>query len=247
MCFFYFSWGLGALKAVILAGGFGKRLRPYTETIPKPLVEVAGKPILEWQIEWLKSHGIRDIVLLVGYLKEKIIDYIGSGARLGVRVSYVVEDQPLGTGGALKNAEMVLKNEDYFIVINGDILTNIDPSKVYEKLFVDDVIGSIASVPLRSPYGILRIEGDFVKEFTEKPLLEDYWINAGIYAFRPSVFEYLPEKGDIERTAFPKLAAERKLVAVRFSNVFWRSIDTYKDVEEAGRELIRLKKASEAS
>ena len=231
------------VKAVILAGGFGKRLRPYTESIPKPLVEVAGRPILEWQIEWLKMHGIKEIVLLVGYLKEKIIERIGSGARLNVKVTYVVEDTPLGTGGALKNAEHVLRNENYFIVINGDILTNIDPVKVVNALSVGRAVGSIATVPLRSPYGILRIENGHVVEFSEKPLLKDYWINAGIYGFTPEIFHYLPEKGDIERTAFPKLASERKLVAVRFEDVFWRSIDTYKDVEEASREVEKYLKA----
>ncbi len=228
------------MKAVILAGGFGKRLRPYTETIPKPLVEVAGKPILEWQIEWLKSYGIREFVLLVGYLREKIIERIGSGSRLGVRVTYVVEDSPLGTGGALKNAEHVLRRENYFIVVNGDILTNINPLKVVDALREGRVVGSIATVPLRSPYGILRIENGYVVEFSEKPLIKDYWINAGIYGFTPEIFKYLPDKGDIERTAFPKLALQRMLVAVRFENVFWRSIDTYKDVEEASKELSKL-------
>jgi NDP-sugar pyrophosphorylase family protein len=229
------------LKVAILAGGYGKRLRPYTETTPKPLVEVAGKPILVWQMEWLKRYGITEFVLLVGYLKEKIIEYVGSGARFGVSVTYVVEDKPLGTAGALKNAEHVLRSEKVFLVINGDIITNLDPRKLIEKLEeVDEAVGVIASVPLRSPYGILEVRGDQVVRFREKPVLHEYWINAGVYAFRPDVFQYLPEHGDIEVTAFPKLASEGRLYTVKFSNVYWRSIDTHKDVEEAGRELAAL-------
>ncbi len=226
------------MKAAILAGGYGKRLRPYTETTPKPLVEVAGKPILVWQMEWLKKYGITEFVLLVGYLKEKIIDYIGSGARFGVSVTYVVEDKPLGTAGALKNAESVLKSEKVFLVLNGDILTNLDPRKLVEKLEEEpEAVGVIASVPLRSPYGILEVKGDRVVSFREKPLLRDYWINAGVYAFKPKVFEYLPDHGDIEVTAFPRLAEEGKLFTVKYDNVYWRSIDTHKDVEEASREI----------
>lgn len=229
------------MKAAILAGGYGKRLRPYTETVPKPLVEVAGKPILVWQMEWLKRYGITEFVLLVGYLKEKIIEYIGSGARFGVSVTYVVEDRPLGTAGALKNAEHVLRGEKAFIVLNGDILTNLDPRKLLDKLEEEpNAVGVIASVPLRSPYGILEVDGDRVVSFREKPLLKDYWINAGVYAFRPEVFNYLPEHGDIEVTAFPKLASEGKLFTVRYIDVYWRSIDTHKDVEEASREIQNL-------
>ncbi len=229
------------MKAAILAGGYGKRLRPYTETVPKPLVEVAGKPILVWQMEWLKRYGITEFVLLVGYLKEKIIEYVGSGARFGVSVTYVVEDRPLGTAGALKNAEPVLKSEPVFLVLNGDILTNLDPRRLIEKLEeADDAVGVIASVPLRSPYGILEVRGDKVVSFREKPLLRDYWINAGVYAFRPEVFKYLPDHGDIEVTAFPRLAEEGRLYTVRYENVYWRSIDTHKDVEEASKEVSSL-------
>ena len=229
------------MKAAILAGGFGKRLRPYTSDRPKPLVEVAGKPILVWQIEWLKRHGFDEVVLLVGYLKEKIIEYIGSGARLGVKATYIVEDEPLGTAGALKNAEPVLRNEKFFLVMNGDIITNLNPMKLYERLTGRKEDAVIATVPLKSPYGILEIDSEGkIRSFREKPVLREYWINAGIYAMTPRVFDYLPPKGDIERTAFPRLASEERLGSVRYEDVFWKSIDTYKDVEEAAKELSRI-------
>ncbi len=229
------------MKAAILAGGFGKRLRPYTSDRPKPLVEVAGKPILVWQIEWLKKYGFDEIVLLVGYLKERIIEYIGSGARLGVKATYMVEDEPLGTAGALKNAEPVLRNEEFFLLMNGDIITNLDPRRLYERLVSMKEYAVIATVPLKSPYGILEIDPEGkIRSFREKPVLREYWINAGIYAMTPKVFDYLPPKGDIERIVFPRLASEGKLGSVRYEDVFWRSIDTYKDVEEAAKELTRM-------
>lgn len=227
------------MKAVILAGGYGKRLRPLTEEIPKPLIEVAGKPIIVWQIEWLKRHGIKDFIILVGYLRDRIIERIGSGQALGVKVAYVVEDEPLGTGGALKNAEHLLRGEEVFLVLNGDIITDLDPLKLVDALKSrPGAVGAIAAIPLRCPYGLLEITGEgLVKGFKEKPILRDYWVNAGVYALRSEILDYLPEKGDIERTAFPKLASEGRLLAVKYLDVYWRSIDTFKDVEEASREL----------
>jgi len=110
------------LKAAILAGGLGKRLRPLTDDRPKPMIKVSGTPILGWQIAWLASHAISDIVLCTGYMRESIINYVGNGSKFGVRVGYVTEDEPLGTGGALKNAESLLRNEESFFVLNGDLI-----------------------------------------------------------------------------------------------------------------------------
>ena len=223
--------------AVILAGGLGRRLRPLTSDRPKPMVEVAGKPIVEWQIMWLKKYGIRTFIVLTGYLKEKIIDYLGSGSRLGVNITYVVEDVPLGTGGAIKNAEGILKKIDRFIVINGDIITNIDVNILLNSL-TDRYLASIALVPLKSPYGIVKVdeEGN-VRSFLEKPLIKDYLINAGVYVMRPGILDYLPVKGDIEKTTFPTLASKGLLKGVVFENVYWRSIDTLKDLEEVSKDI----------
>ncbi|MGC9210210.1 MAG: nucleotidyltransferase family protein [Acidilobus sp.] len=231
---------LGLTLALILAGGYGKRLRPLTDDRPKPLVEVAGKPIIVWQIEWLRKHGVNDIIVLAGYKKEKIIEALGSGSRYGVSVTYVVEDEPLGTGGAVRNARLALSVKEPFLVLNGDIITNIDPSLLLKALESSDAVGAIALVQLRSPYGIVEVgEGGRVSSFKEKPILEGYWINAGVYAFRPEVGEYLPEKGDLESYTFPLLAKEQRLLAVTFdlNRYYWRSIDTYKDLEEASADI----------
>jgi len=223
------------LLAVILAGGFGKRLRPFTEDSPKPLIEVGGKPIIVWQIEWLKKHGFNDIVLLVGYRKEKIIEFIGSGYKYGVKITYIVEDEPLGTGGAVKNAEHVLSKVDSFLVVNGDIITNLDPLKLFEKL-KEGFLGVIASIPLPSPYGVLDIGvNDVVKGFREKPVITDYWINAGVYALKREALKYFPDRGDLEKTAFPAMAKDGVLATVKYTNIFWKAIDTFKDIEEANK------------
>lgn len=219
------------MKAVILAGGYGKRLRPLTDNIPKSLLPVAGRPILEWQIRWLAEHGVRDVIICIGYLKEKIIESVGSGQRLGVRVGYVVEDEPLGTGGALKNAEHLLREEERFYVLNGDVLTNINPTLLVDHL--GGSIGAVAVIPLPSPYGIVGFGEDLrIREFREKPVIDGYWINAGIYAFTPEVFSYLPDRGDMEKTAFPKLSSAGMLTAVPFRGTLWKSIDSHKDLEE---------------
>ncbi len=224
--------------AIILAGGFGKRLRPLTDERPKPLIEVAGKPIIVRQIEWLRSYGIKDFIVAVGYLKEKIIDALGSGSKLNVSISYAVEEEPLGTGGAIRNARLAFASKEPIIAVNGDIVTNIDPSLLFEPLN-RGYLASMAVVSLRSPYGIIDLDGEKVVSFREKPLLEGYWINAGVYAMRPEIWDYLPEKGDLERMTFPRLAAEGRLAAVKYllNKHYWRSIDTFKDIEEANGEL----------
>ncbi len=226
------------MKAAIIAGGLAKRLRPLTEEIPKSLVEVAGKPIIEWQLKWLKANNINTVIVLAGYRYEKLIEFLGSGRKFGVSVTYVIEDTPLGTGGAIKNAEPYLAN-DVFVALNGDVVTDIPISKL-AKILEDrsNAVASIALVPLKSPYGVVRISGEGrIESFVEKPSIEDYLINAGVYVMRSEVFKYLPEVGDIEKTAFPQLAREGKLYGVKFLNNYWRSIDTVKDVEEVTNDI----------
>lgn len=233
------------MKAVILAGGYGKRLKPLTDEKPKPMIEVLDRPIIEWQIRWLRNNGIDDIIVCVGYMKEHVINYIGSGSKLSVKVDYAVEDEPLGTGGALKNAEALLSNEESFFMLNGDVLTNINTSNLKKNL-TNDLVATLAVVPLPSPFGIVEIaDNSKVLGFTEKPTINQFWINAGVYCFSKTVFSYLPKKGNIETTALPALAKDKKLKAVKYEQTFWRSIDSHKDIEEASAELGSLsRKAS---
>ncbi|MBW9140452.1 MAG: nucleotidyltransferase family protein, partial [Candidatus Aramenus sp.] len=158
------------MKAIILAGGFGKRLRPLTDDKPKPMVEIAGRPIIEWQVIWLKSLGIRTFVVSEGYKKETLINWLTDNEeRLGVRFIHVVENEPLGTGGAVKKAMEVI--DDDFVVVNGDIITNID----VRKLNVDECVATISLVPLRSPYGVVQTNDGKIVKFVEKPVLKVFW------------------------------------------------------------------------
>jgi mannose-1-phosphate guanylyltransferase len=227
------SKSIGIMKTIILAGGFGKRLKPLTDTRPKPMIQVSNVPIVEWQVRWLRKFGIKEFIMCVGYMKEQIIDHIGNGARFDCRVDYSVEEKPLGTGGALLNAKKLVSNQDSFFMLNGDILTELDPN----RLHIWDS-NTIALVPLRSPFGVVELdENSRVVAFIEKPQISNSWINAGIYHFTQEVFQYLPEIGNIEVTTLPALAKERKLKAVKYDNVFWRSIDSHKDIEEAAKEI----------
>jgi len=221
------------MQAVVLAGGFGKQLAPLTSEVPKPLLPVGGRPILVRQIEWLRRFGVTDVVLAVGYLRHKVFEALGDGRGFGVRIFYSVEEEPLGTAGAIRNAEPFMR-DDVFIVLNGDVLTNLDLNRLVEAL--GDADGAIALVPLRSPYGIVEFDRDGrITRFREKPLLEGFYINAGVYAFRREVLKFLPERGNIEETAFPMLAERGRLRGVTYRDVFWRSIDSVKDLEEVDK------------
>lgn len=225
------------MKAVILAGGQGKRLRPLTNDRSKSMIEISGRPIIEWQIYWLRSHGIRNIVLCTGYMRESIIEYIGNGTKLDVQVEYAVEEEPLGTAGALKNSESLLGKDEPFLVMNGDILTNLDPLNLFSDI-TGDVRGVIAIVPLRSPYGVVDLNSDgSVGGFREKPILENNWINAGIYCLSPLVLPDLPQVGDLESKIFPEMSRDNNLRAIKYNNVKWRSIDSHKDIDEAQNEF----------
>ena len=225
------------MKAVILAGGFGKRLKPLTDDRPKPMIQVGANSIMEWQLSWLHSYGIDQIIICTGYLKEVIINKIGSGRKFGVSVGYSVEESPLGTGGAIKNAQSLVQNEGKFLVLNGDILTNFSPLELARNVDGEKICGSIAAVPLRSSYGIVQVSGSLAKGFEEKPILKDFWINAGVYCLSTKIFDILPENGNLEQTTLPFLASQNRLEVKKFENAYWRSIDSHKDVEEAEKEI----------
>jgi len=221
---------------VILAGGLGKRLRPLTSDRPKPMIQINNTPIIELQVKWLKKFGITDIIVLVGHLREKIKHHLADGKKFGVNISYIEENVPLGTGGALKNAkDHIIKNgnsDSGFFVINGDILTNLDPFTISEKGSM-----TLALVPLKSTFGIVETNGDLVSKFVEKPSIENTWVNAGVYYFSNEIFDYLPDKGNLETVTLPMLVEKQKLKAKKFSNNYWRSIDSHKDVDEASQEI----------
>jgi len=225
------------MQALILAGGLGRRLAPLTNEVPKPLIPIAGKPIIVRQIEWLKKQGITDFILAVGHLRARIFESLGDGRKLGVRIVYSVEEEPLGTAGAIRNAEPFIDGEE-FLALNGDVVTDLRVKPLIEAL--EDADAAIALVPLRSPYGVVEVDNEGrVKSFVEKPVLEGYYINAGVYVIRREALRLMPEKGNLEETTFPLLARQGRLKAVLYRDAFWRSIDTMKDLEEVERILAR--------
>ena len=228
------------MYALIIAGGEGERLRPLTSDRPKPMIEVAGKPILEYQIGWLVRQGVSDVILLCGYKAEVIQDHFGDGSRFGLRVHYSVEREPLGRGGALKlGARLLPPDEELALGLNGDILTNQPLTPLLRHHRRKGATATVMLTRLRSPYGITR--GDragHIVAFDEKPMLP-HWINAGVYVLAPDFFRRLPKLGDHERTTFPELAAEGKLFGYR-SRAYWRSIDTFKDLTKAAAEVREL-------
>ena len=230
--------------ALILAGGKGERLRPLTDTLPKPMVPLCGKPILAHQVEWLKAGGVTDVVFLAGYRWEAIQDYFGDGRDFGVRVHYSVEDSPLGRGGAIKNGFPLVPEEDQsLLALNGDVVTseildNILNRHREKKQLNPSHLATIMVVPMVSPYGLVDIgQGDDVVGFREKVEIP-YWINAGVYVFDRNIFSELPELGDHETDTFPRLAQEGRISALK-SRAFWRSVDSFKDLREAEEHLSR--------
>lgn len=227
------------MQAIILAGGRGERLRPYTEDRPKPMVQVLGVPILAYQLHWLQTQGVTSVVMACGYRHEVIRDYFGSGEKWGIRIEYYVEQDPLGRGGAIRQAFGRLEGSpELTLATNGDVITNLRLDPVIAQHREHGNLATVVLTPYVSTYGLVEINADDrVIAFHEKPTLP-YWINAGIYVLSREVISEFPEVGDHESTTFPRLAEQRRLGAYK-SRAYWRSVDTVKDLSEVSRELER--------
>lgn len=226
------------LYALIIAGGQGERLRPLTNDRPKPMVAVAGKPLLAHQFDWLRQGGVADVVILCHYMAHVIQERFGEGAGTGLRLSYSIEETPLGRGGALRRGyeAFVPPGEETVIALNGDIITGQPLEQLLQYHKRKRAAATVMLAPLRSPYGIARVDRTGrITSFIEKPVLP-HWINAGVYVLSREFFRRLPAKGDHEDTTFPELAAEGKLFGYK-SRAYWRAVDSVKDLNEAEREL----------
>ena len=220
------------MKAIILAGGRGKRLRPITDYVPKPLVPIKNIPIIEWQLRYLKKFGIDEVIICTGYKQEMIENHLNM-KNIGIKIKYSIEKTPLGTGGAIKKAGKMINDKSFF-VINGDTITNIDLKKLATKKNV------IAAIELRTKYGILETKNDKIMDFKEKKEISDTWMNAGIYHLQKEVLKELPTKGDIEKTVFPDYAKKGILNTIKFKNAKWYSVDSFKDMEECALEVEKI-------
>jgi len=215
---------------IILSGGMGKRLKPITDFVPKSLVPLNNIPIIEWQIQYFKKFGVKEFVICTGYKAEQIENYLNSKNYSDLKISYSKEKVPLGTAGAIKKAGHFIKDESFF-VINGDVITDINLKKLKTKTNV------IATIPLRTNYGVLEISNSKVIKFNEKKILKGLWMNAGVYHLSKTILKNLPTKGNIETTTFPKLAKDGKLYQMKFSSAMFYSIDSHKDIEECSNKL----------
>ncbi|MCX7836054.1 MAG: nucleotidyltransferase family protein, partial [bacterium] len=220
------------LRAVIMAGGFGTRLRPYTETTPKPMLPVGDKPLMEHIIEQLKNSGIHHVNITTHYLPEKIMAYFRDGSDFGVKVDYVQEDSPLGTAGALSLMEAPTEP---LLVMNGDVLTQVDFRAMYRfhqehKAYL--TVG-VRQYDIQVPFGVIETKEMKVVSITEKPTLS-FFVNAGIYILEPAVHQYIPKSQKFDMTDLMKILIEEKKDVVSFPIVeYWLDIGNPKDYETA--------------
>jgi len=218
------------MQALILAGGEGTRLRPLTSTVPKPVVPLVDRPFIAFMLDWLRGHGVDDVIMSCGFLAAGVRNVLGDGSAYGVRLRYVEEPQPLGTGGALKFAASLL--DERFLMLNGDVLTDLD---VTAQLALHEQRGAratLALTPVEDPsaYGLVRTNPDGeVTGFVEKPApdqIDTRNISAGIYVLERSVLELLApdQPASIERDVFPRLVGAGLYACV--GEGYWLDIGT---------------------
>jgi NDP-sugar pyrophosphorylase family protein len=207
------------MQTIILAGGMGTRLRGVVNDRPKPMVKVAGKPFLEYQIDVLKQYDLTDLILCVGYLSEQIVDYFGDGARWGIRIQYALEEYKLlGTGGAVKNAGALIGGT--FLMVNGDTFFDLDLTQLIRfherrKLKDANVLGTLSVVEVTDPsaYGSVWMNSEHrIVSFAEKAYARytGQAVNAGVYVLEPAVLKFIPsgERVSIEKDTFPLILNE---------------------------------------
>jgi dTDP-glucose pyrophosphorylase len=181
------------VSALIMAGGRGERLKPFTDITPKPMLLVGNKPIIEHNIDRLIAFGISEIFISVKYLKEQLMDYFGDGSKKGITIKYLIEDEPLGTLGSLSLIDKIQHND--ILVMNSDLLTNIDFEDFFQYYHNHNAAMAVASIPytVNIPYAVLETNQHHVKSFTEKPAYT-YYSNGGIYLFKFSLKSVLQNK-----------------------------------------------------
>jgi len=221
------------MKAILVCGGLGTRLRPHTYKTPKSMLKLGSHPILYYLLELLKKHGIKEVYLTVGYLKEQVKDYFRDGSKFGIKIHYSEEEENLNTAGSA----LPLKGEfdETFLVMMGDHFTEIDLKKM---LAFHKKSGGIATMGLKQigtqiKYGVVEMgKPPQITNFKEKPVIQNY-VNTGIYVFEPEIFEYIKEKEDFAKNVFPRLLKEKKKISGYVFDERWMDIGQAEDYEKA--------------
>lgn len=231
--------GKAELAAVLMAGGFGKRLMPMTEHTPKPMLEIGGQPIMERIIGQLRDSGIGRVSVTTHYRHDQIADHFGDGEKFGLNIDYVREDNPLGTAGALSLME---RPSQPVLVMNGDILTDLN-FRFFGKFHSDnDAVMTVAVRPYEHtvPYGVMETDGVVVKGVREKP--KSRWmINAGIYILAPQAFDHIPQGEHFDMPSLMEQLIENDLKVVCFPlHEYWRDIGQPQDFQAAENDVKNL-------
>ncbi len=223
-------------SVVVMAGGEGKRLRPYTENCPKPMLLVSGKPMLEILLEQCISSGFRSFYFSVNYLKEQIMDYFGDGSDWGVSIEYLIEDEPLGTAGSLQLLPDSLNTP--FLVLNGDVLTSLNPNQVLRFHEENQAHATLCvrEHELTVPFGVVQINGVELAGFEEKPIYR-HLVNAGVYVISPSLLPLLPPHQFTDMPSLLQAAQELgHRVTVYPIHEYWLDVGWPEALEQAHRE-----------
>jgi mannose-1-phosphate guanylyltransferase len=231
--------------AILLVGGFGTRLMPLTKNTPKPMLTVAGVPVTEHQLAMAKAAGITEIVLATSYLSEVFIPYFGDGSKWGMKIKYAVEKEPLGTGGAIRNAAKLLDTNESVVILNGDVLSshNLSEQIRQHEAHDADVTLHLTQVEDARAFGCVPTDSDGrVSAFLEKmenPITNQ--INAGCYVFNPRVISTIPLDTvvSVERETFPQLVAKSAKVFGYLENAYWLDIGTPRALLKASVDIVK--------
>jgi len=224
------------LSAVIMAGGLGTRLRPLTEDLPKPMLPVGDRPLMELIIEQLRRSGIRQVNITTHYKSEKIIEHFGNGEAFGVNLTYVTEDRPLGTAGGVG---LLQSTDEPLLVINGDILTRIDFRALadFHRAHHADLTVAVRPFEYQVPYGVVQVDGSHVIGVQEKPR-QFFLTNAGIYLLEPSVQRLIPNGKHLDMTDLIQLLLADKRTVVSFPIIeYWLDIGQHADYLQAQEDV----------
>lgn len=224
-------------EAIVLCGGRGQRLRPYTDHLPKPMLRIAGRPVLEYVVRNLVKNKVKKAYFAVGYLGDKIEEYFKDGKDFGIDIEYYYEEKPLNTAGALVEFKSKVKSD--FFIVSGDHLTSWNLREMGKHHLSKGAKVTIGFIRKRVAldYGIAEIENGFVKRFKEKPM-EEYLINTGIYVMNKEAYEYVEVGKDLSKDVFPRmLAKDEKISAFIDDKEFWIDIGRVHDYERMNEQL----------